>query len=81
MDVSDLIAEAVEREVSRQLKDATKVGWGTVTQVSPLRVRRPGDTVGTRVGRVDSYTPTVDDRVVLVKVGRTRWVALGVYVG
>lgn len=81
MDVADVIAETVEREVSRQLKAGPRVGWGTVTQASPLKVRRPGDTVGTRVGRVDSYTPTVGDRVVLVKVGKTRWVALGVYVG
>ena len=76
MNVSDLILDAVRREVARQLSEVRQVRWATVTTASPLTVTFPGDTAAVAVGRLDSYTPTVDDTAVLVKAG-TRWLAIG----
>ena len=76
MDISQVILDAVRREVARQLADVRQVRWATVTAVSPLTVTFPGDSAAVPVGRLDSYTPTVDDTAVLVKAG-TRWIAIG----
>ncbi len=52
-------------------------GWGEVTVDDPLTVQLAGDTAGTVVALRDgSYTPSVGDRVWLVKVG-ARWLVAG----
>ena len=44
--------------------------WGDVTVTSPLTVRLAGDAADTVVTRYDSgYSPTVGDRVWLLRVG------------
>ena len=73
MDVAALILDAVRREVSRQLRGAREVTWGTVTQASPLRVRLRGDSDDVSVAAIDGFTPTLGARVVLLKVGNRLW--------
>lgn len=53
------------------------VTWGKVTSTSPVQVTFAGDTSGTTVGlRDDGYTVTLNDKVMLVKVG-AQWIILG----
>ena len=53
------------------------VAWGEVTQVSPLQVKLAGDTTSTDIPRrLSNYTATLNDRVILIKVGNI-WVILG----
>ena len=73
MNVSDLILDAVRREVARQLSEVREVRWGTVETASPLTVTLPGDTATVGVSAVDGFTPTVGATVVLLKVGNRLW--------
>ena len=51
--------------------------WGDVLGVSPTLVRFAGDTANTQIDNwLSSYTPTTNDRVILLKVGNT-WIILG----
>lgn len=54
------------------------VVWGTVTAVSPAKVRIAGDTRDVTIPyRLSDYTLTTGDRVVLLRVGSNSWMALG----
>ncbi|HSG29506.1 MAG TPA: hypothetical protein VLA34_13585 [Candidatus Krumholzibacterium sp.] len=60
-----------------QTKPALVTAWGDVLGVSPTLVRFAGDTADTQIDNwLTSYTPTTNDRVILLKVGST-WVILG----
>jgi hypothetical protein len=53
------------------------ITWGEVISVSPTEVRFAGDTADVEVELyLSSYTPTTNDRVLLIKVGET-WVIIG----
>lgn len=59
---------------------AAQLRWGgRVTQVSPLRVDVGGSGVPVACARLSSYSPAVDDLVVLVQQGR-QYLALGTFV-
>ena len=73
MDVSQIILDAVRREVSRQLSDVRQVRWATVTSTSPFTVTLPGDSEAVPVAAIDGYTPTVGATCVLLKVGTRLW--------
>lgn len=69
MDLADLFVE-VQRVDSR-------IAWGEVIGVSPTLVRFAGDTADTQVAlALSSYTPTVNDTVLVVKTG-VSWVIVG----
>lgn len=57
-------------------QEGLAVTWGEVTSVSPLQVKLAGDTTATNIPRrLNGYSATVTDRVVLLKVGNI-WVIL-----
>ncbi len=51
---------------------------GTVTATSPLTVTLDGSTVAVAANRLNSYTPTVNDRVLCERFGR-QVVVLGTF--
>ena len=74
MHLPDQLLRAVEREVRRRRPEFVR--WATVTQESPLRVKFPADTADTSVKRLSSYSPTLNEQVVLLRVG-SRFIAVG----
>lgn len=56
--------------------DSARLATGVVTQASPLLVQVGGATVGTPASCLASYTPVLDDFVVLLVQGADR-VVLG----
>lgn len=53
------------------------ITWGDVSGTTPTLVRLRGDTADTQIDLwLTSYTPTTNDRVILLKVGGS-WVILG----
>lgn len=61
-----------------KLEDQAKiVAWGIITSTSPIKVKFAGDSIDTEISlKLASYTPTLNDRVVLLRVS-TAWVILG----
>jgi len=74
MSVSDVLLEVIDSRIRRASKPA--VMFAEVDTASPLTVTFPGDTAAVPVSRLDSYTPTIGDTAVLLRVG-TRFVAIG----
>ena len=70
----EVLLAAVDRKIAGAAK--REVWFAEVAAVSPLTVTFPGDTAAVAVGRLSSYTPSVGDTAVVVKVG-TRWLAIG----
>lgn len=74
-DLVDLARTAARDVVRREVGAAPTIG--VVTATSPLTVRFNGASTATAgVIALATYTPLVDDEVVLLRVGAT-WVALG----
>lgn len=64
------------RAAERGAEQARSTTFGVVTDDSPLTVRFNGATAGVEVLKLTSYTPTVADEVVLLRVGLD-WICLG----
>jgi hypothetical protein len=78
------ISELAEKEVRRQLASpeagASFVRFGTVTDVTGRpKVQFDGETAasGRRYPYLSSYTPTLNDRVMLLRGGSGAWVVIG----
>ena len=74
MSVSKVLFEAIDSRILRASKPGA--AFAQVDVASPLTVTFPGDTVAVPVSRLSSYSPTVGDTAILLRVG-TRFVALG----
>ena len=70
----ELLLEVIDRRIAR--RTVPVAGFAEVTTASPLQVTFPGDTAAVPMSRLASYSPTVGDTAVLLKVG-SRWVAIG----
>lgn len=70
----DALAQAVRRLVVRYLEQERPTRkTAVVTSTSPLQVMFPGDTVSTTVAtKAKSYTPVLNETVVLERVGPDR---------
>ena len=74
MGVSDVLLDVIDARVRRGARPDG--GFAAVTTAAPLTVTFPGDTAAVPLSRLASYTPTIGDTAVLLRVG-TRWVAIG----
>ena len=74
MNLSDELLEVIDRRIDVKLRRRRKVtSFGTVTAISPVRVRLEGDDEGSPVRVADSApTLSVDDVVGLTRYG-SRW--------
>lgn len=70
VDASARILDLLPQSESRAIE------WAVVKQLSPLRVQFPGDTVTVEVPREKTYTPALEERAILLRVG-SAWVAIG----
>lgn len=70
----DVLLEVIDRRIAR--RDVPAAGFAEVTTDSPLTVTFPGDSAAVPMSRLSSYTPTVGETAVLLRVG-SRWVAIG----
>ena len=52
---------------SELVKKDSGVRWGVVKADSPLEVRLIGETANQLVKKLSTYTPSVDDYVILIK--------------
>lgn len=85
MDMLDVFTELVEKEVARQLSAGDLGGFatirfGTVTDaVGRPKVQFDGEAAasGRRYPYLSSYTPTISDRVMLVRSRPGSWVVVG----
>lgn len=70
------IAEQLIELVSQGDSHTQLIRWGDVTSISPFEVRLAGDTVDIGIElRLTGYSPTTNDRVLLLDVGG-RWIVL-----
>lgn len=69
----EAIAELVEKEVRRQLENLQTTRLGTITDVNGPKVRFDGENAasGKAYKYVKSYSPVLNDRVLLLKVGNS----------
>ena len=77
MGVPDVLLDVVDGRVARATKPAAR--FAEVTGTSPLLVEFPGDTESVRVSRLSSYSPSIGQTAILLRVG-TRFVAIGALV-
>lgn len=72
--VPELLLDVVDARVAAGVPSTAR--FAEVSQTSPLTVTFLGDTSAVAMARLDSYSPTLGDTAVLLKVG-TRFVAIG----
>lgn len=70
--------EEIEIEINKLKQSQAAIKWGTVTEVSPFKIKFDGEETSNQYHKPKNYTPVVNDRVCFL-ILQKGYVCLGAY--